>query len=82
MLIKGEIRGKIRELIPFPLMYKAGRKPGTREMVIRSNQIVVYAVDAETVTVLRVLHAASKVALASLPDCHTLPLTPNNLGIP
>jgi len=41
-------------------MYKPGRVAGTREMVVRPNFIVVYAEDAETVFVLRVLHAAQQ----------------------
>ena len=41
-----------------PRLYRPGRVRGTREMLVRSNYLVVYAEDAETVTVLRVLHAA------------------------
>ena len=33
---------------------------GTREMVVRPNYIVVYADDLQTVTILRVLHAAQQ----------------------
>ena len=41
-----------------PRLYRAGRMAGTREMVVRSNYIVVHAEDADAVTVLRVLHGA------------------------
>ena len=37
-----------------------GRVDGTREMVVRTNYIVVYAEDARGVTILRVLHAAQQ----------------------
>ena len=39
-------------------MYRVWRVPGTREMVVGSNYVVVYAEDARAVTILRVLHAA------------------------
>ncbi|HDR2590966.1 TPA: type II toxin-antitoxin system RelE/ParE family toxin [Enterobacter ludwigii] len=41
-----------------PGAYRAGREPGTREMVVRKNYIVVYAETPDGVDVLRVLHAA------------------------
>ena len=58
--LKDEIEAKVSELARFPQMYKLGRVTGTREMVVRSNFIVVYAENAETVSVLRVLHAAQQ----------------------
>ena len=39
---------------------RVGRVEGAREMVVRSNYIVVYADDVVTVTVLQVLHAAQQ----------------------
>ena len=56
--LKEEIETRVLRLRDNPRLYRAGRVVGTREMVVRSNYIVVYAVDANTVTVLRVLHAA------------------------
>ncbi|WP_246194174.1 type II toxin-antitoxin system RelE/ParE family toxin [Pseudoxanthomonas jiangsuensis] len=41
-----------------PKMYRVWRVPGTREMVVGSNYVAVYAEDARAVTILRVLHAA------------------------
>jgi len=58
--LKDEIETKVSELAKFPQMYKSGRVTGTREMVVRSNFIVVYAEEAKTVSVLRVLHAAQQ----------------------
>jgi plasmid stabilization system protein ParE len=43
-----------------PRLYRIGRLLDTREMVVRRNYIVVYAETPETVTVLRILHAAMK----------------------
>jgi len=42
------------------MLYRAGRVSGTREMVVRSNYVVIYTEDAYAVTVLRVLHAAQQ----------------------
>ena len=58
--LKDEIETRVSELARFPQMYKLGRIAGTREMVVRQDFIVVYAEDAETVSVLRVLHAAQQ----------------------
>lgn len=38
--------------------YRQGRLPGTREMVIHPNYILVYAVGKGAVTILRLLHSA------------------------
>ena len=56
--LKEDIETRVLRLRANPRLYRAGRVTGTREMVVRSNYIVVYAEDADTVTVLRVLHAA------------------------
>ena len=58
--LKDEIEAKASELPRHPQMYKSGRVSGTREMVVRANYIVVYAEDAATVSILRVLHAAQQ----------------------
>ena len=58
--LKDEIEARASDLARHPQMYKQGRIAGIREMVVRSNYIVVYAEDAETVTILRVLHAAQQ----------------------
>ena len=45
-----------------PALYKPGRVPGTREIVVRPNYILVYRIEDEggTLVVLRVLHAAQQ----------------------
>ena len=58
--LKEDIETKVLRLREDPYLYRKGRVEGTREMVVRSNYLVVYAEDAEVVTVLRVLHAAQQ----------------------
>ena len=45
-----------------PTLYRPGRVPGTREIVVRPTYVMVYRIedDGETVAVLRVLHAAQQ----------------------
>ena len=57
--LKDEIEGKASKLPEHPLMYRVG-VDGTREMVVRRNYIVAYAVDHSTVAILRILHAAQQ----------------------
>ncbi|MCR6685601.1 type II toxin-antitoxin system RelE/ParE family toxin [Pseudoxanthomonas sp.] len=55
--LKDDIEAKASALPGSPKMCRVGRVPGTREMVVGSNYVVVYAEDARAVTILRVLHA-------------------------
>ena len=55
---KDEIEVTAAKLLEQPRLYGSGRVAGTREMVVRSNYVFVYAEDARAVTILRVLHAA------------------------
>ncbi|SAI72963.1 Toxin RelE2 [Bordetella ansorpii] len=41
----------------FPYAFRAGRVPGTREVVAHPNYVVVYEVEADRVVVRSVLHA-------------------------
>jgi addiction module RelE/StbE family toxin len=43
-----------------PTLYRPGRIGGTREIVVRSNYVMVYRVNAAAVVILRVLHAAQR----------------------
>jgi addiction module RelE/StbE family toxin len=58
--LKNEIEAKVTRLQARPQLFRPGRVPGTREMVVRPNYIVVYAFDVHKVYVLRVLHAAQQ----------------------
>lgn len=53
-----EIEAKVDNLLLHPKLYKAGRVQGTREMVVRTNFIVVYELNGSDVIILNVLHAA------------------------
>lgn len=57
-LLKDDIEAGAARLLEYPQLYKAGRVPGTREMIVRANYIVVYAENEQTISILRVLHAA------------------------
>lgn len=46
------------ELVEQPRLHKAGRMKSTREAVVHPNYVLVYAVSANTVTILRVLHTS------------------------
>lgn len=56
--LKDEIEAKTSKLPERPKLYRPGRVPGTREMVVRRSYVVVYAEGRDVVTILRVLHAA------------------------
>lgn len=55
-----EIETKGGRLADHPKLYRPGRIKGTREMVVRPNYIVVYALAGDQVQILRVLHAAQQ----------------------
>ena len=58
--LKDDIETKVSRLRQNPRLYRVGRVAGTREMVVRSNYLVIYAENDRTVTILRVLHAAQQ----------------------
>ena len=58
--LKDEIEAKVAKLPEHPKRFRVGRMPSTREMLVRSNYLVIYTEDAHAVTVLRVLHAAQQ----------------------
>lgn len=49
---------KASRLIDHPAIGRPGRVPGTRELVAHQNYILVYDLTADSIRVLRVLHAA------------------------
>ena len=58
--LKDDIETKASQLRQNPRLYRVGRVGGTREMVVRSNYIVVHAEDPRTLTILRVRPAARR----------------------
>lgn len=58
--VKDDIEAKAATLLERPQLYRAGRVAGTREMVVRSNYVVIYMEDQYAITILRVLHAAQR----------------------
>jgi len=58
--LKDDIYAKASRLPEYPRLYRPGRVPGTREMVVWANYIVVYTEDPFVVRILRVLHAAQQ----------------------
>ena len=58
--LKDDIEAKAAKLLDHPKLYRLGRVDGTREMVVRSNYVVVYMEDVRAVSILRVLHAAQQ----------------------
>ncbi len=55
---KDEIEARCAALIDHPKAYRAGRVASTREMVVRSTYVVIYAEFENAVRILRVLHGA------------------------
>lgn len=57
-----EFEAKAEQARQRPTLYKTGRVRGTREIVVRPNYVMVYRIeeDGDTLTVLRVLHAAQQ----------------------
>ena len=50
-VLKNDIEASVSGLREHPRLYRVGRVAGTREMVVRSNYVVVYAVDVHAVTI-------------------------------
>ncbi len=48
----------VERLPQMPFLFRPGRIPGTRELVVRPSYIVVYKVGEPVIKVLRVLHAS------------------------
>lgn len=55
--LKRTIEAVAERLPNHPLMYRPGRRSGTREAIVHPNYILVYRVSAEAVEIVNVLHA-------------------------
>lgn len=55
--LQDDIEYSVSALPDHPYLYRRGRVPGTREMVVHPNYYVVYRVTLTEIQVLRVLHA-------------------------
>lgn len=53
-----EIEEKVGKIPENPFMHRPGRVPGTRELVVRANYLVVYTCTEENVLITQVLHAS------------------------
>ena len=58
--LKDDIVSRATNLLKHPQMYPTGRIADTREMVVRSNYVVVYTEREAEISILRVLHAAQQ----------------------
>lgn len=54
--LQNEIEQSTLSLADYPYLGRAGRVPGTRELVINANYVVVYEVTLASVDILDVLH--------------------------
>lgn len=52
-----DIDRALSQLPSHPYMYRSGRVPGTREMIVRPNYVVVYRIGAASIDVVSVVHA-------------------------
>jgi addiction module RelE/StbE family toxin len=52
-----EIEHATSALPEHPFLYRRGRVPGTREIVVHPNYLVVYRVDLRAILIIDVLHA-------------------------
>lgn len=51
---------KAEQLIEHPKLYRPGRVKGTRDAVVHPNYVMVYMLDATTISILRILHTAQQ----------------------
>lgn len=58
--LKNEIEDKVASLLQNPKLYRQGRVVNTREMIVRSNYVVVYQEEGSVILIVRVLHAAQQ----------------------
>ncbi len=68
LVVASAIHSAIDQLSDYPRMGRAGRVGGTRELVVaRTPFIVIHVVQADTVQIVRVLHASPASTLTATP---------------
>lgn len=55
--LKERLESAVLPLSEHPYLYRPGRVPGTREIVVHPNYLVIYRIAAEHIEVVSVLHA-------------------------
>jgi addiction module RelE/StbE family toxin len=55
--LKDLIENATERLSAFPYSHRPGRVPGTRELVVHPNYIVIYRIETDLIRILRILHA-------------------------
>ena len=58
--MRDRIESVILPLSNYPYLYRAGRVPGTRELVAHPNYIVIYKVELECIEIVSILHARQR----------------------
>jgi len=48
----------VKNLQDHPLIYREGRVPGTREIVVHPNHVLIYRIGTDAVWIVNVLHSA------------------------
>ena len=57
LALDDDFEAKAEQARQHPKLYKAGRVPGTRGIVVRPNFVMVYQIKGKELVILRVLHA-------------------------
>nr|WP_298168737.1 type II toxin-antitoxin system RelE/ParE family toxin [uncultured Pseudomonas sp.] len=55
--LKERLESAVLPLSEHPYLYPSGRVPGTREIVVHPNYVLIYRIAAECIEVVSVLHA-------------------------
>ena len=55
--LQQEIEHAVSQLPQHPYLYRLGRVPGTRELVVHPNYLVVYRLTADAIEIIDVLHS-------------------------
>lgn len=63
-----ELKEAVNKLQVHPGMGRAGRVPGTRELILHENYIAIYRVRGDAVGILRLQHVARKLDRQAMPE--------------